>query len=109
MRIGSPSPTDASWLTTYINHCNDRPIVVILRDSCLLGYNEAANAQAWYNRLKAIYDATKRPIWSPNGTMVHPGRRSWPSNYGDRLEKQNAIREILNVLILAVLLSVMPL
>ena len=52
------------------------------------GTNEAANAQAWYNRLKAIYDATKRPIWITewnNGASWTT--ESWPSNYGDRLEK----------------------
>lgn len=101
MRIGSPSPTDASWLTTYINHCNDmayRCDFVVIH--AYWGTNEAANAQAWYNRLKAIYDATKRPIWITewnNGASWTT--ESWPSNYGDRLEKnKNAIREILNVL-----------
>lgn len=101
MRIGSPSPTDASWLTEYINHCDDmayRCDFVVMH--CYWGTNEAANATAWYNRLKAIYNATKRPIWITewnNGASWTT--ESWPSGYGEKLEKnKNAIREILNML-----------
>ncbi len=101
MRIGSPSPTDASWLTQYIGHCNDmayRCDFVVMH--CYWGTNEAANAAAWYNQLKTIYNNTKRPIWITewnNGASWTT--ESWPSSYGDKLEKNRAaIKEILNVL-----------
>lgn len=101
MRIGSPAPTDASWLYNYIGHCNDmsyRCDFVVMH--CYWGTNEAANAAAWYNRLKEIYQKTKRPIWITewnNGASWTT--ESWPSGYGDKLEKnRKAIKEILNVL-----------
>lgn len=101
MRIGSPAPTDASWLNEYIGHCNDmsyRCDFVVMH--CYWGTNEAANAAAWYNRLKTIYNNTKRPIWITewnNGASWTT--ESWPSSYGEKLEKnKNAIKEILNVL-----------
>lgn len=101
MRIGSPAPTDASWLKEYIGHCNDmayRCDFVVIHS--YWGTNEAANAQAWYNQLKSIYNNTKRPIWITewnNGASWTT--ESWPSGYSDKLEKQRkAIKEILNVL-----------
>lgn len=101
MRIGSPAPTDASWLTEYIGHCNDmayRCDFVVMH--CYWGTNEAPNAASWYSQLKSIYDKTKRPIWITewnNGASWTT--ESWPSGYGDKLEKnKNTIREILNVL-----------
>lgn len=101
MRIGSPSPTDASWLTDYITNCNNmayRCDFVVMH--CYWGTNEAPNAASWYSQLKSIYDKTKRPIWITewnNGASWTT--ESWPTNYSDKLEKnKNAIKEILNVL-----------
>ncbi|MBN2165554.1 MAG: hypothetical protein JW717_04700 [Marinilabiliaceae bacterium] len=101
MRIGSPAPTDAGWLNEYIDHCDNmayRCDFAVMH--CYWGTNEAANAQAWYNRLKTIHDNTKRPIWITewnNGASWTT--ESWPSGYGDKLEKNRvAIKEILNVL-----------
>lgn len=101
MRIGSPSPTDASWLTQYIGHCDDmayRCDFVVMH--CYWGTNEAPNAASWYNQLKAIYNQTKRPIWITewnNGASWTT--ENWPSGYGEKLEKnKKAIQEILNVL-----------
>lgn len=101
MRIGSPAPTDAGWLNTYIGHCNDmsyRCDFVVMH--CYWGTNEAANAQAWYNRLKEIYKNTKRPIWITEwNNGANWTTESWPSNWSEKLEKQRkAIKEILNVL-----------
>ena len=64
------------------------------------GTNEATNGQAWYNKLKSIYDSTKRPIWITewnNGASWTT--ESWPDSYSAKLEKQRkAMKEILNVL-----------
>ncbi|MBP5514805.1 MAG: hypothetical protein J6Y04_08540 [Bacteroidaceae bacterium] len=101
MRIGSPAPTDASWLKEYIGHCNDmayRCDFVAIHS--YWGTNEAANAQAWYNQLKSIYNNTKRPIWITewnNGASWTT--ESWPSGYNEKLEKQRkAIKEIQHML-----------
>lgn len=101
MRIGSPAPTDAGWLKEYIGHCNDMSYRCdFVAFHAYWGTNEAADAKAWYNRLKSIYDATKRPIWITewnNGASWTS--ESWPSGYNDKLEKQRkAIKEIINVL-----------
>lgn len=100
-RIGSPAPTDASWLTEYIGHVDDMAYRCdFVAFHAYWGTNEAANAQAWYNRLKSIYDSTKRPIWITewnNGASWTT--ESWPSNYSDQLEKQRkAIQEITEML-----------
>ena len=101
MRIGSPAPTDASWLTEYIQHCNNMAYRCdFVAFHAYWGTNEAANAQAWYNRLKSIYDKTKRPIWITewnNGASWTT--ESWPSGYNKKLEKQRkAIKEIQHML-----------
>lgn len=63
-RIGSPAPTDASWLTEYIGHVDDMAYRCdFVAFHAYWGPNEANGASAWYNRLKSIYDSTKRPIW----------------------------------------------
>ncbi|MCR4995454.1 MAG: glycoside hydrolase family protein [Bacteroidales bacterium] len=63
-RIGSPSPTDASWLTEYIGHVDDMAYRCdFVAFHSYWGPNEANGASAWYSRLKSIYDNTKRPIW----------------------------------------------
>ena len=100
-RIGSPAPTDASWLTEYIGHVDDMAYRCdFVAFHAYWGTNEAANAQAWYNRLKAIYDSTKRPIWITewnNGASWTT--ETWPSNYSDQLEKQRkAVQEITEML-----------
>ena len=100
-RIGSPAPTDASWLTEYIGHVDDMAYRCdFVAFHAYWGTNEASNAQAWYTRLKAIYDSTHRPIWITewnNGASWTT--ESWPSGYSDKLEKQRkAIQEIVEML-----------
>lgn len=89
MRIGSPAPTADSWLTTYINHCNDmayRCDFVAIHS--YWGSNECNDGNAWYNRLKAIYDATKRPIWITEWAYgASWTNESWPSGWNDKLEQ----------------------
>ena len=101
LRIGSPSPTDASWLSNYIGHCNDMAYRVdFVSFHAYWGTNEAANASAWKSRLQSIYNSTKRPIWLTewnNGASWTT--EGWPSDYNDKLAKQrNAIKSILEVL-----------
>lgn len=100
-RIGSPSPTDASWLTEYIGHVDDMAYRCdFVAFHAYWGTNEASNAQAWYNRLKAIYDSTHRPIWITewnNGASWTT--ESWPDDYSSKLEKnRKAIQEIVEML-----------
>lgn len=101
LRIGSPSPTDASWLTNYIGHCNDMAYRVdFVSFHAYWGTNEAPNASSWKSQLQSIYNNTKRPIWITewnNGASWTT--EGWPSDYNDKLAKQkNAIKSILEVL-----------
>lgn len=64
MRIGSPCPTDASWVKEYIGHIDDMAYRCdFVTFHAYWGSNEAPNIDSWYNQLKSIYDTTKRPIW----------------------------------------------
>lgn len=101
MRVGSGAPTDASWLTEYIGHVDDmayRCDFVAIHS--YWGPNEANGASAWYNRLKSIYDNTGRPIWITEWAYgASWTTESWPSNYGDQLEKNRAaIMDIVDML-----------
>ncbi len=101
LRIGSPSPTDASWLTKFIGHCDDMAYRCdFVAFHSYWGTNEAPNAESWRSQLKSIYNNTKRPIWITewnNGASWTT--ESWPSSYGDKLSRQrDAIRKILAVL-----------
>ena len=101
MRVGSPAPTDLSWVKEYIGHIDDmayRCDYVALH--AYWGPNEANGAQAWYNRLKDVYDNTKRPIWITEWAYgASWTSESWPSNYGEQLEKnRKAIFDIVNML-----------
>lgn len=101
MRIGSPAPTDLSWLTEYAGHVDDmayRCDFVALH--AYWGPNEANGAQAWYNRLKDVYDKTGRPIWITEWAYgASWTTEKWPSGYGDQLEKNRAaIFDIVNML-----------
>lgn len=63
-RIGSPAPTDASYLTEFIGHIDDMAYRCdFVAFHAYWGPNEANGTGSWYNQLKAIYDKTKRPIW----------------------------------------------
>ena len=101
LRIGSPSPTDASWLKEYIGHCNNMGYRVdFVAFHAYWGRNEASNASAWKSQLQSIYNNTKRPIWLTewnNGATWTS--ESWPSDSGDKYTRQmNDIRSILKVL-----------
>lgn len=92
MRIGSPAPTDAGWLKNYIQHCNDMAYRCdFVAIHCYWGDNEAWDANAWYNQLKAIYDATKRPIWITEWAYgASWTTESWPSDWNEKLERNRS-------------------
>lgn len=92
MRIGSPAPTDAGWLKNYIGHVNDMAYRCdFVAIHCYWGDNEAWDANAWYNQLKAIYDATKRPIWITEWAYgASWTKESWPSGWDDKLERNRS-------------------
>lgn len=101
MRIGSPAPTDLSWLTTFAGHVDDmayRCDFVALH--AYWGPNEADGVSAWYNKLKSVYDSTHRPIWITEWAYgASWTTESWPSNYNDQLEKNRAaIMDIVDML-----------
>lgn len=100
-RIGSPAPTDASWLTEYAGHVDDMAYRCdFVAFHAYWGTNEASDAKAWYNRLKSIYDQTHRPIWITewnNGASWTT--ESWPSSYDDKIERnRKAIQDIVEML-----------
>jgi hypothetical protein len=101
LRIGSPAPTDATWLTSFIGHCNDMAYRCdFVCFHAYWGTNEAANAASWKSQLQAIYNNAKRPIWLTewnNGASWTT--ETWPSSYSDKLAQQKtAIKNILAVL-----------
>lgn len=100
MRIGSPAPTDAGWLKEYFGHVDDMAYRCdFAAFHAYWGPNEANGVSAWYNRLKDIYDNTKRPIWLTEWAYgASWTTESWPSGYGDQLEKNRAaVMEIIDM------------
>lgn len=89
MRIGSPGPTDSSWLTEFTGHVDDMAYRCdFVAIHAYWGANEVDGASAWYNKLKAIHDATGRPIWITEWAYgASWTTESWPSGYSDQLEQ----------------------
>ncbi len=101
LRIGSPCPTDAGWLTQFIKHCDDMAYRCdFVTFHAYWGTNEAANSDSWWWQLEQIYKNTGRPIWLTewnNGASWT--KEWWPDSYSDKLTKQkDAIKYILSVL-----------
>lgn len=101
MRIGSPAPTDLSWSKEYFGHVDDmgyRCDFSVIH--AYWGPNEANGPQAWYNRLKDLYDATKRPIWITEWAYgASWTKEEWPTDYTAQLEKNRAaLFDIVNML-----------
>lgn len=70
LRIGSPAPTDASYLTNYITYCNN---YAYRCDFVVTHAYWKEDIGTWRSRLEAIHKATGRPIWI---TELEPGA-SW--------------------------------
>lgn len=89
MRIGGPAPTAEGWNQEFIGHCNDMAYRCdFIAIHCYWGSNEANDGNAWYNKLKAIYDQTKRPIWITEWAYgASWTKESWPSGWSEKLEQ----------------------
>ena len=66
-RIGSPQPTDLSYLTTYCNHVDDMAyrcdFTVTHAYWNISGRNESEYANWFVNQCKSVWNNTKRPLW----------------------------------------------
>ena len=66
-RIGSPQPTDFSYLTNYFGHVDDmayRCDFAVTHAYWDLGSRDAASYAAWFvSNCKTIWNNTKRPVW----------------------------------------------
>lgn len=98
VRIGSPSPTDRSWIANYINLCDAAAIRVDF--VAMHAYWGGLTPQNWYSNLKAWYDATKRPLWITEwNNGANWTNESWPSGKEAQQAKQLAdLKGILYVL-----------
>lgn len=91
-RIGSPAPTDASWLKEYATNVDNMAYRCdFVAFHAYWGTNEASNVQSWYDQLKSIYNNTHRPIWLTEwNNGANWTKESWPSNWDDQLENQRS-------------------
>lgn len=100
LRIGSPSPANASntWLPTFLRKCDSLNYRVdFVAVHC---YWNSRTPQQWYSGLKAIYDQVKRPLWITewNNGANWTGE-AWPTDPAAQFEKQyNDLKGILEVL-----------
>ena len=97
MRIGSGSPTDASWLKEYIGHIDDMAYRCdFVAYHCYWGTSEANGASGWYSRLKSVYDSTKRPIWITEWEIGASWITSYlPSSYTEYRDKMIEVVDML--------------
>lgn len=98
VRVGSPSPTDRSWISSYIGLCDAAAIRVDF--VAMHAYWGGLTPQNWYNNLKAWYDATKRPLWITEwNNGANWTSESWPTGTEAQQAKQLAdLKGILYVL-----------
>lgn len=97
MRIGSPAPTDASYLTEYFGHIDDMAYRCdFAAYHAYWGSNEASSASVWYSRLKAIYDATGRPIWLTEWNNGATWTTETKPSYSANATKIKAILDVLD-------------
>ena len=102
MRVGSPAPTDASYLTTYCNYVDNMAYRCdFVAFHAYWGPDEANGADAWETALKAIYTATGRPIWLTEWAFgaSWTNLSYWGDTYSEKLEdNREAIFDIVNKL-----------
>jgi hypothetical protein len=94
LRLGSPCPSDGglTWLYNFIDQCdalNYRVDYVAMH-----WYLGCQTARQYYDRLKAIYDRTKRPIWI---TEWNNGA-NWTSCIPTYEEQEEKIRSFITML-----------
>ncbi len=92
MRIGSPSPTDDSWLSDYIDYCDGyaRRCDFV----CFHAY-WTGDASSWKTSLESIHSATGRPIWL---TEMEYGASWLDPGYSDVSSAESKYRSIFNLL-----------
>ena len=97
MRIGSAAPTDANWLKNYVGHVDDMAYRCdFVAYHCYWGTSEANGASGWYDKLKAVYDSTKRPIWITEWAIG----ASWITSYlpSSTTEYREKLVEVIDML-----------
>jgi len=60
LRLGSPAPTDFSWLYSFISECDKRNYRV---DFVAVHAYWATSTSSWRSQLLAVWNQTKRPVW----------------------------------------------
>lgn len=98
MRLGSPATTDFSWLYNFMNECRKRNYRV---DYVVVhAYWGGLSGLEWYNRLKDVYDHTKRPLWIKEwNNGANWTKETWPSGTAEQQAKQlRDLKEILTVM-----------
>lgn len=98
MRLGSPCPTDMSWLYDFVNKIDAKGYR--LDYVAIHAYWGGLTATEWYNQLKTIYDKTKRPIWITEwNNGANWTTETWPTDGNAARQKQlDDLKGILNVL-----------
>ena len=105
LRLGSPATSDPfnSWSTyNFIDKCDELGYRVDY--VAIHAYWGGMNAQTWYNRLKAIHDRTKRPIWITEwNNGANWTTETWPTadrslSSANATKQLNELKAILNVL-----------
>lgn len=92
LRIGSPAPTDANYLTNYITYCNN---YAYRCDFVVTHAYWKGSISDWKSRLEAIHKATGRPIWL---TELEYGA-SWDTpGYTDVTSAAEKYRQIFDLL-----------
>ena len=92
LRIGSPAPTDANYLTNYIIYCNN---YAYRCDFVVTHAYWKGSIADWKSRLEAIHNATGRPIWL---TELEYGA-SWDApGYSDVTSAADKYRQIFDLL-----------
>jgi len=59
-RLGSPAPTDFSWLYNFVSECDKRNYRV---DFVAIHAYWYTSTSSWRSQLQAVWNNTKRPIW----------------------------------------------
>ena len=60
LRLGSPAPTDFSWLYNFITECDKRNYRV---DFVAVHAYWYTSMSSWRSQLQAVWNNTKRPVW----------------------------------------------
>ena len=78
-RVGSPAPTDFSWLYNFIAECDKRNYRV---DFVAIHAYWATSTSSWRSQLQAVWNNTKRPIWITewNNGANWTTETTWPNS-----------------------------